>query len=86
MGIWGLKNSIGQPEVADINPIEYLLDELECRLRTRPQRPTAKNKLFAVLLEEWRSILESTYRKLVESMSRRVKVVIAAKGGPTTNS
>jgi hypothetical protein len=25
----------------DLNPIEHLLDELECRLRSRPQRPTS---------------------------------------------
>jgi len=67
----------------DINPIEHLWDELERRLRSRPQRPTTKNELFAVLKEEWRAIPESTYRMLIESITSRIEAVISAKGGPT---
>lgn len=67
----------------DINPIEHMWDELERRLRARPQRPTTKSELFAVLQEEWNSIPASTYRKLVESLPRRVEDIIQAKGGST---
>jgi transposase len=33
----------------DLNPIEYLWDELERRLRSRPQRPTSLTALARVL-------------------------------------
>jgi transposase len=36
----------------DLNPIEHLWDELERRLRYRPQRPTSLNALPASLQEE----------------------------------
>lgn len=67
----------------DINPIEHLWDELKHRLRARPQRPTTKTELFAVLQAELRAILESTYHTLVESLPIRIEAVITAKGGST---
>jgi transposase len=67
----------------DLNPIEHLWDELERRLRARPQRPKNTTELFTMLQEEWRGIPEATYRNLVESLPRRVEAVINANGGPT---
>lgn len=67
----------------DLNPLEHLWDELERRLRARPTRPRNRTELFAMLKEEWSRIPVETYRKLVESLPRRVAAVIAANGGPT---
>jgi hypothetical protein len=67
----------------DLNPIEQLWDELECRLRTRPQRPTSPTDVATALQEEWAVIPPETFRHLVESLPRRVQAVIKAKGGPT---
>jgi hypothetical protein len=33
----------------DLNPIEYLWNELECRLHSRPQRPTSLTALATAL-------------------------------------
>uniref|UniRef100_A0A3Q2W3X4 Tc1-like transposase DDE domain-containing protein n=1 Tax=Haplochromis burtoni TaxID=8153 RepID=A0A3Q2W3X4_HAPBU len=68
----------------DLNPIEYLWDELERRLRARPSRPTSVSDLTNALLEEWSEIPINTLLNLVESLPRRIEAVIAAKGGPTS--
>jgi transposase len=63
----------------DLNPLEHLWDELERRLRPRPQRPTS----LTALQEEWAVIPPETFRHLVESLPGRVRAVIKAKSGPT---
>uniref|UniRef100_A0A3P8W229 Tc1-like transposase DDE domain-containing protein n=1 Tax=Cynoglossus semilaevis TaxID=244447 RepID=A0A3P8W229_CYNSE len=68
----------------DLNPIEHLWDELERRLRARPSPPTSVCDLTNALLEEWSKILINTLLNLVDSLTRRVEAVIAAKGGPTS--
>jgi hypothetical protein len=67
----------------DLNPIEHLWDELECRLCSRPQRPTLLTVLATGLQEEWGAIPPETFRHLVESLPGRVRAVIKAKDGPT---
>jgi hypothetical protein len=62
----------------DLNPIAHLWDELECQLRTRPNRPTS-----LMLVAEWKQVPTAMFQHLVESLHRRVGAVIAAKGGPT---
>ena len=68
----------------DLNPIEHLWDELERRLRARPNRPTSVPDLTNALVAEWKQISAAMFQHLVESLPRRVEPVIAAKGG--TNS
>jgi hypothetical protein len=46
----------------DLNPIEYLWDELGGRLRSRPQCPTSLTTLAIALQEEWAAILPETFR------------------------
>jgi len=67
----------------DLNPIEHLWEELECRLQARPSRPTSVPDLTNALFAEWAQIPTDTLQNLVESLPRRVAPVIAAKGGPT---
>ena len=52
----------------DLNPIENIWDELECRLRARSIRPKAKQELFTMPQEEWKQIPPSEYQNLVESL------------------
>lgn len=67
----------------DLNPVEHLWDELERRLRSRPNRPNSPAALGTALQEEWAAIPPDTYQKLVESLPRRIHAVIQAKGGTT---
>jgi hypothetical protein len=53
---------------SDLNTLEHLWDELECRLRYRPQCPTSLNALATALQEEWAAILPEMFRHRVESL------------------
>jgi hypothetical protein len=83
---WFVDNKV--PEVdcparsSELNPTEHLWDELECRLRFRPQHPTLLTALAAALQEDWAAIPPEMFRHLVESLLGRVQAVIKAKGGP----
>ena len=67
----------------DLNPIEHLWDELERRLRARPNRPKLVPNLTNALVAEWNQVSAAMFQHLVESLPRRVEGVIAAKGEPT---
>lgn len=67
----------------DLNPIENAWAELERRLRARPVAPKTKDELFTALQEEWASIPSAYFKKLTESMCRRVRGVVAANGSGT---
>lgn len=65
----------------DLNPIEHLWEELERRIRTKNySKPT---DLMNALQQEWNRIPTNVLRNLVDSMPRRCKAVIKAKGFPT---
>ena len=67
----------------DLNPIEHLWDELERRLRARPNPPTSVPNLTNALVAKWKQDPAAMLQSLVESLPRRVEAVIAAKGRPT---
>lgn len=68
----------------DLNPIEHMWDELGRRMMSRPKRASSLAELTSALKEEWGKIPDSYYRKLVESLSKRIAAVINAKGGQTS--
>jgi transposase len=65
----------------DLNPIEYLWEELDRRCKGR--KPKNQNHLLEMLKEKCYNIPISVLIKLVDSMPRRCEAVIAAKGFPT---
>ena len=67
----------------DLNPIKHLWDELEHRLRARPNRPTSVPDLTNAPVVEWKQVPTAMFQHLVESLPRRVEPVIAAKGRPS---
>ena len=72
------------PQSPDLNPIEHLWDEVERVIRHLDPPPSNLTLLNSALLQAWSQIPQKTYQHLVESMPRRIKAVIKAKGGPTT--
>jgi hypothetical protein len=65
----------------DLNPIEHLWEELDRRIRT--QNYSNQDDLFCALKKEWAKIPQNSIIKLIESMPRRCKAVLSAKGYAT---
>lgn len=65
----------------DLNPIEHLWEILFQKISGK--RPSNANQLFEMLEAEWMSISVDVCRDLVNSMPRRVKAVLSARGGYT---
>ena len=67
------------PNSPDLSPIEHLWDELDRRVRRRRKTPNTLGQL----LEEWENIPMRKINALVNSMQRRIRAVINARGGHT---
>lgn len=67
----------------DLNPIEHLWDELKRRVRHRLIRPETLAELRLALNEEYEAIPQEKIINLIDSMPRRLRAVIAARGGHT---
>ena len=65
----------------NLNPIENLWAELN-RITAEP-RPRNEDELFEVLKRGWESLSIEHLHSLIESMPRRCKAVVEAKGMPT---
>ncbi|KAJ4440904.1 hypothetical protein ANN_10751 [Periplaneta americana] len=70
------------PQSPDLNPIENLWWELEKRVQKH--HVTSTSELKAALIQEWSNISSSITNKLVQSMPKRLREVIKAKGLSTT--
>ena len=55
-------------QISDLNPIEHLWDEMECRLQARPNHPTSVPDLTHALVAEWKQIPAAMFQHLVESL------------------
>ena len=69
------------PQSPDINPIEDIWAEIGKRLNKF--QITSKQVLKDKIIEIWNSVECSFTKSLVYSMERRLRFIIAAKGGPT---
>ena len=68
------------PYSPDLSTIEHLWDELDRFVRRRRNTPNTLGQLRIALLEEWENI---KINALVNSMQRRIRAVINARGGHT---
>ena len=67
----------------DLNPIEHLWTEVKRRLTKLPELPKSKKGFWKNVLLILINIETEFCRKLIESMPRRIKAVLKAKGGYT---
>ncbi len=67
----------------DINPIEHLWDLVEREICIMDVQPTNLHQLRDAIRSIWTKISEECFQHLVESIPRRIKAVLKAKGGPT---
>lgn len=67
----------------DLNPIEHLWDELQRRIRRRPNLPETLHELRIALQEEFEAIPQNLVVNLINSVPQRILEVIRARGGHT---
>ena len=67
----------------DLNPIEHLWEYLTQHLCQYKTLPKGAHKLWDRVSEEWNAILPDVCQNLIESMPRRIEVVLKAKGSHT---
>ena len=75
-----LKRLKNPPQSPNLNPVENLWWELEKQVQKH--HVSNRKELRRILQEEWHKILPSVIRKLVQSMPRRLAVVIKAMKVP----
>ena len=66
----------------DLNPIENIWRMIKYSLAKRPVARLVV-ELDRQIQQEWDAVTQETIQKLIESMPRRVAVVISARGGHT---
>ncbi len=71
------------PQSPDLNPIEHLWDVVEWEIRIMDVQLTNLQQLCDAIMSIWTKISVYCLQHLVESMPRRIKSVLKAKGGPT---
>ena len=67
----------------DLNPIEYTWGHLKKCFSGYERAPTWVHQLWDRVVVEWGKISVEECQKWIESMPRRIQVVIKAKGGHT---
>jgi hypothetical protein len=67
------------PQSPDLNPIEMVWDELDCR--GKEKQPTTAQNMWQLLQDCWKSNPGDYLMKLVERMARLCKALIKEKGG-----
>lgn len=67
----------------DLNPIEHLWDMIKRRIRARVNNPGNTDQLIQAALEEWENLPQENINNLIESMPRRIRACIEARGGNT---
>ncbi|CAF1237504.1 unnamed protein product [Rotaria sordida] len=76
----GIERLIWPPFSPDMNPIEYLWDELERRMKKH--QPKNQDQLRQTLQVEWEGIGSDVTKKLVESVPSRLNECYRIKGYP----
>jgi hypothetical protein len=69
--------------IADLNPIDYLWNHLDKRVRQRQLPPQTLDQLDQMLQQDGQTIPQNNGRKLIESIPRRCRAVLGAHGGYT---
>ena len=67
----------------DLNPIEHLWDYLKRKLAEYNEPPQGMIELWERVEAEWEKIPQDICTKLIDTMPKRIKAVIKAKGGYT---
>ena len=66
-----------------LNPIEHIWDEIDRRVRQRPNKPVTLPQLRQALQEEWNDLPQAVIGRVITSMRRRCQAVVDSNGGHT---
>ena len=72
------------PTSLDLSPIEHVWDQLKQSFRKTEPLPRNTTELKDVLNYLWLTYPQSSIRKLIDSMPRRIMKCIRKTGGPTS--
>ena len=67
----------------DMNPIEHVLDQMSVWIRDMDDPPSTVAELNNPVRQAWAAVRPGRVRTWVESMPRRVRALLAARGGHT---
>ena len=70
-------------KVQTLNPIEHLWTHLKRRVANYDVPPNGILELWDRVAKEWEDIGPEVCQNIIESMPRRIKAVLKAKGGCT---
>ncbi len=70
------------PQSPDLNRIEHIKDVVEWEIHIMVVQPTNLQQLQEAITSIWTKISEECFQHLVESMPRRLKAALKAKGRP----
>ena len=65
----------------DLNPIENLWHIIKIRVSARRHQIHTLEAMEKAIIDEWGRLTEKDFRKCIESIPERCRLVIAAKGG-----
>ena len=65
----------------NLNPIENLWRIIKLRVSRCRHRIHSVEEMKETIKEEWERLMEEDFRKCIESMKKRCKFVIKARGG-----
>jgi transposase len=68
----------------DLNPIEHLWDIVGRKIRNLQQPPATLPELRLKLTQVWEEFEQEEVRNVIDSMPRRMRAVINARGGNTS--
>jgi transposase len=74
---------IWPPQSPDLNPIENLWKQLKDAISRRRHRIRTIEEMEHALRQEWAKIQKETLEALVESMPKRIAMMLKNKGGST---
>ena len=77
----GLLRMIWPAQLPDLNSIENLWRIIKIRVSSHRHYIHSVEEMTVAISEEWEMLTEEDYRKYIESMHKRCKLVILAKGG-----
>ena len=66
----------------DLNPIENIWKQLKDNIQNQKVFPKNVNELKVALKKEWENLDSSVFEEVVNSMPRRIDMVLQARGGP----